>query len=81
MKITLRSVNDDWEELLIDGKLMLEGHSLPLSEVIKLVKPPDAEFTQTHVNRCAYCDTVLPDDAQMSPSARAFICQPKCPHD
>lgn len=75
MNIVLRSVNDDWEELLINGKQMLEGHSLQVSEVIELVKAPDARFTQIHVNRCIYCETVLPDDS------REYKCAPKCPHD
>jgi len=75
MKIELRSVNDDWEELLIDEKLMLEGHSLQVCNVIELVKSPDAQFTQTHINRCIYCDTVLAEDVS------DFKCAPRCPHD
>jgi hypothetical protein len=75
MEIVLRSVNDDWEELLIDGKRMLEGHSLSTSEVIKAVMPQDAVFTETHIARCIYCEERLPDNV------RKFQCLPQCKHD
>lgn len=59
MKIELVWVNDDWTELYIDGSLAMDGHSLPVSAVIRAVAP-GADFSERHVNRCIYCEKELP---------------------
>lgn len=60
MKIELRLVNDDWQELVIDDNVVMEGHSLLITEVIRSVAP-DAEFSLNPIFRCVYCEKEMPD--------------------
>lgn len=38
MKIEIRDNLDDWQELYIDGKLALSGHSISTEDLLELIK-------------------------------------------
>ena len=65
-------VNDDWEELWIEGEVAIEGHRLSSSDILralcKYVVGDEPVIQQIY--RCIYCSVDLGDDW----SEDAFIC-------
>lgn len=62
--IELRFVNDDWEELWIEGEIAVYGHSLSSLQILEALcdyvegEPPKV----TQVYQCTYCERNLGDD-------------------
>lgn len=62
--IELRHVNNDWEELWIEGEIAVQGHSLSSSQILRALcdyvegEPPKV----TQVYQCIYCDLNLGND-------------------
>ena len=72
MKILLRFVNDDWEELEVDGTVVVEGHTISAWQMLQAFshviteEEPDCE----QVYRCNFCEQQLPDE----PTDHKYLC-------
>lgn len=70
--IKLRYVNDDWEELWIEGEIEVQGHSLSASQILRAlcqyVTGDEPIIEQAY--QCIYCDKDLGEDWD----EKDFIC-------